>query len=94
MRLFGYARVSTSQQSLEIQIEALKTEGVHSSRIFTDTATGKNVNREGLKLLKIKMEKPLSGWLRRQELEMIFTDSGLGSLMCSISARIRLLYDL
>ena len=57
MRLFGYARVSTSQQSLEIQIEALKAEGVHSSRIFTDTATGKNVNREGLKLLKIKMEK-------------------------------------
>lgn len=57
MRLFGYARVSTSQQSLDIQIEALKTEGVHYSRIFTDTATGKNVNREGLKLLKIKMEK-------------------------------------
>ena len=36
MRLFGYARVSTSQQSLDI----LKARGVKANRIFTDKATG------------------------------------------------------
>ena len=36
MRLFGYARVSTSQQSLSIQVKALKEAGVNASRIFTD----------------------------------------------------------
>lgn len=36
MRIFGYARVSTSQQSLDIQIRALKDAGVKANRIFTD----------------------------------------------------------
>ncbi len=44
MRLFGYARVSTSQQSLDIQIKALKAEGVKNYRIFTDKVTGSHVN--------------------------------------------------
>jgi predicted site-specific integrase-resolvase len=35
MRLFGYARVSTSQQSLDTQIKRLKEEGVKVSRIFS-----------------------------------------------------------
>ena len=57
MRLFGYGRVSTNQQSLDIQIESLKNAGVTTSRIFTDKATGSNANREGLNLLKVKVEK-------------------------------------
>ncbi len=57
MRLFGYARVSTSQQSLDIQIRALKDAGVKSNRIFTDKASGSSVDRPGLDLLRMKVEE-------------------------------------
>ena len=57
MRLFGYARVSTSQQSFDLQIKSLKAEGVKPSRIFTDKGSGKNVNRDGLSLLRVKVEE-------------------------------------
>ncbi|ENI2551163.1 recombinase family protein, partial [Escherichia coli] len=56
MRLFGYARVSTSQQSLDIQIGALKNAGVKANRIFTDKASGSSSAREGLELLRMKVE--------------------------------------
>ena len=57
MRIFGYARVSTSHQSLDIQIQALESEGVKSNRIFTDKTTGSNTDREGLSLLRLKVEE-------------------------------------
>jgi DNA invertase Pin-like site-specific DNA recombinase len=56
MRLFGYARVSTSQQSLDIQIKALKDAGIESHRIFKDKATGSNCERDGLQMLRLKVE--------------------------------------
>ena len=56
MRLFGYARVSTSAQSLDIQVKALQEMGVKESRIFTDKGSGSNMEREGLQLLKLKVE--------------------------------------
>lgn len=56
-RLFGYARVSTSQQSLDIQIKALKEAGVEGKRIFTDKATGSNAQRSGLESLRVKVEE-------------------------------------
>lgn len=56
MRLFGYARVSTSQQSLDIQLKALKSAGVKASRIFSDKGTGSNAARHGLNLLRLKVE--------------------------------------
>ena len=59
MRKFGYARVSTSQQSLNLQIDSLKQAGVKRNRIFTDQATGSNTNRDALELLKIKVESQL-----------------------------------
>ena len=57
MRLFGYARVSTSQQSLDVQLKALKAEGVRANRIFTDKVSGSHVNREGLQMLRLKVEE-------------------------------------
>ena len=57
MRLFGYARVSTSQQSLDVQMKALKAEDVRESRIFTDKESGSHVNRKGLEMLRLKVEE-------------------------------------
>ena len=57
MRTFGYARVSTSQQSLDSQVKALKAEGVKTNRIFTDKVTGTKMDREGLQMLRLKIEE-------------------------------------
>lgn len=57
MRKFGYARVSTSSQSLDIQVNRLLEEGVESFRILTDKASGKDAEREGLNMLMAKLEK-------------------------------------
>ncbi len=57
MRLFGYARVSTSQQSLDLQTAALRNEGVKPARIFCDKATGAKLSRDGLDLLRVKVEE-------------------------------------
>ncbi|MGJ0637203.1 recombinase family protein [Xenorhabdus bovienii] len=57
MRLFGYARVSTSQQSLDIQLKILKEAGVKANRIFTDKESGSHTNRNGLNLLRLKVEE-------------------------------------
>ncbi len=57
MRLFGYARVSTSQQSLDIQVKVLRAEGVKDNRIFTDKFTGSHADRDGLRLLRLKVEE-------------------------------------
>ena len=57
MRIFGYARVSTGQQSLDIQVNALKAEGVKANRIFTDKKSGSHIARDGLNLLRVKVEQ-------------------------------------
>lgn len=56
MALLGYARVSTSQQDLTNQITRLVSEGVKDSPdfLFTDKASGKSDNREGLQSLLTK----------------------------------------
>lgn len=57
MRLFGYARVSTSQQSLDIQMKALAEHGVEPHRIFSDKESGSHLDRKGLQKLLVKVEK-------------------------------------
>ncbi|WNU99027.1 recombinase family protein [Enterobacter sp. DTU_2021_1002640_1_SI_PRY_ASU_LCPMC_013] len=56
MRLFGYAWVSTNQQSLDLQVKALKDAGVKANLIFTDKASDSSTDREGLDLLRMKVE--------------------------------------
>ena len=57
MRVFGYARVSTGQQSLDLQIKTLKEAGVKPHRLFTDKESGGNMNRDGLQTLRQKVEE-------------------------------------
>lgn len=56
MRLFGYARVLTSQQSLDMQIKVLMDAGVKSRLIFTDTS-GDHTARNGLDLLRMRVKE-------------------------------------
>ena len=44
--LIGYARVSTEEQSLDLQLDALNQAGC--KRVFTDKVTGARKNRPGL----------------------------------------------
>lgn len=44
-RTFGYARVSTSRQNLDRQLDALAAMGVDSDRIYADKVTGRTMDR-------------------------------------------------
>lgn len=57
MALLGYARVSTSQQKLDLQLSALQAQGVREDRLFTDKASGKDEQREGLQRLLGRAER-------------------------------------
>ncbi len=47
-RLFGYARVSTDDQDLSLQFDALTQHGIQKSSIFMDKASGAKTERPGL----------------------------------------------
>lgn len=51
-KTFGYARVSTKEQNLERQLEALKQYGINEREIIVDKISGKNFNRPGYLNLK------------------------------------------
>ena len=47
-RSFGYARVSTDDQDLTLQIDALTQHGILKSNIFRDKLSGAGSDRPGL----------------------------------------------
>lgn len=49
-RLIGYARVSTQDQSLEAQLQALKAAGVQKDDLYTDQISGAKTSRRGWNL--------------------------------------------
>lgn len=57
MQLSGYARVSSSQQFLDIPTKAHKNAGVKANRIFNDKASRSQTDTQKLDLLRIKVEE-------------------------------------
>lgn len=55
--LYGYARVSTREQNLNRQLDALARFGVGKQHLYTDKASGKNFNRPAYQHL-LKRLKP------------------------------------
>ena len=45
----GYARVSTSRQDLDRQVDALQAVGIDPARIYLDKKSGSTVERPGLR---------------------------------------------
>lgn len=56
MSVFGYARSSTSQQFLDIQIQKLEEAGANTNDIYTDKAFSSHEYKNGLRLLKSKIK--------------------------------------
>ena len=54
--IYGYARVSTKDQSEEWQVNALKNFGVSAEKIFVDRQSGKDFNRPQYKRLLRKLK--------------------------------------
>ncbi|MBM6532778.1 recombinase family protein, partial [Klebsiella pneumoniae] len=55
-RLYGYALVTNSKKSHDIQVRSLKDSGVKANRIFYVKASGSSTDREVLDLLRMIVE--------------------------------------
>jgi DNA invertase Pin-like site-specific DNA recombinase len=55
--LFGYVRVSTKSQKLDLQVDALLKEGVQTNNIYSDIASGVKSERKGLEDLLDKLRE-------------------------------------
>ena len=61
-KLIGYARVSTGEQDLQLQLDALKTAGCRDADIYTDKASGARSNRPGLDACVATLEPGVRWW--------------------------------
>ena len=76
MTVYGYARVSSREQNLDRQIEALKEYGIEERAIITDKQSGKDFNRKGFNsLIGTDDTLPL---LREGDLLVVYSIDRLG----------------
>jgi DNA invertase Pin-like site-specific DNA recombinase len=66
----GYARVSTTKQHLDRQLDALGKAGIPTDRLYVDKRTGATLDREGL--------KTLLGYARPGDCIVVYTIDRLG----------------
>ena len=57
-RTYYYARVSTTEQNLDRQIDEFKSLGANDRDIITDKQSGKNLDRDGYNALKNALLRP------------------------------------
>ena len=61
MRVIGYARVSSKDQDLEIQVNEIKKycdyRNFELVRLYTDKASGKDINRDGFQEMMVALHK-------------------------------------
>ena len=74
MRLFGYARVSTSRQTLDSQVRVLQEAGVKPHRIFTDHDRVLKLHRKGLGATEIAWQMRIA---RSTVYNILNTSSGM-----------------
>lgn len=55
--IFGYVRVSTAAQNLQMQIDALEAFGIEERNIHSDVASGAKEDRKGLETLLMKLRE-------------------------------------
>jgi Resolvase, N terminal domain len=67
--MIGYARVSTPDQRLDLQRDALKKAGC--KKIFTDVASGAKSERPGLAELLTMHESTIRGWARTMPVPIV-----------------------
>ena len=70
-RVYGYARVSSREQNLDRQLQALRDAGVDERNILTDKQSGKDFNRESYNTLTKQL-------LREGDLLIIMSIDRLG----------------
>lgn len=56
MNSYGYIRVSTRDQNIARQVEAMKKEGIEEKKMFIDKQSGKDFNRKNYKRLLKKVK--------------------------------------
>lgn len=56
MNSYGYIRVSTRDQNIARQVEAMKKEGIEEKKMFIDKQSGKDFNRKNYKKLLKKVK--------------------------------------